>query len=544
MAEAAELWHTPAADGFASVDVGEHVEHYPVRSRHFRLWLDHKFYQSTGKAPSSEARTSALSVVEAKARFEGDEHQVFLRVAPHDENIIIDLADSAWRAIEITAAGWSIVTNPPVRFRRAKAMLPMPTPVSGGSIGELRKFINVNDEHYPLVLAWLVASLRPVGPYPVLCLHGEQGSGKSSQAKMLRSLTDPNTAPIRSEPKEPRDLMIAANNGWVVALDNLSNVPNWLSDCLCRLSTGGGFSTRTLFENDEETIFNATRPVILTGIEELASRGDLIDRSLLVNLPVIPEHQRRPEAELWSEFNQSLPRMFGALLDAVACATRNLSTTKLDRLPRMADFALWSTAAETALGLSVGKFITAYSGNRESANEVALESFTITKFIIDVAQGDGWSGTASELLAHINQQAGYDRADGKGRKPPEGWPKAPRSLSGQVKRLAPNLRQAGIEVEHDREGKERRRIITVRLADRIGKTSSAASASSVDQENTVEMADKPTDVGSSPSSDRPLNRPPEIAENTEKNAPADATDDADAKSRLPSAGTKRTKVTL
>ena len=517
LGEAAELWHTPAADGFATVTVGDHVEHYPVRSRHFRLWLDHQFFLSTGGAPNSEARSSALSVLEAKARFEGDEHAVFLRVAPHDGGIVIDMADAAWQAIEVTADGWQVIDNPPVRFRRAKAMLPMPMPAAGGSIGELRQFINVTDEHYPLVLASLVAYLRPVGPYPVLCLHGEQGSGKSTQAKMLRLLIDPNTAPIRSEPKEPRDLMIAANNGWLIALDNLSHVPSWLSDCLCRLSTGGGFSTRTLYENDEETIFDATRPVILTGIEELATRGDLIDRSLLVNLPVIPEHHRRPEAELWAEFNQALPRIFGALLDAVSGAIRNLPTTKLDRLPRMADFALWSTAAEPALGLSAGEFIAAYTGNRETANVSVLECSPVAKYIFDVAQGDGWSGTASELLAQFNEQAGFERTDGKpGKKPPEGWPKSPRSLSGTLKRLAPNLRQAGIEVEYDRVGRDRRRVISIRAAEKVAETSSAPSAPSADREITAETADATTDANSAPSPYRPQHRPHETAENTEE----------------------------
>src|SRR5262249_19586522 len=152
-----------------------------------------------------------------------------------------------------------------------------------------RRFVNVSDKDWPLVAAWLVASLRPIGPYAILCLHGEHGSGKSTQISKLRELVDPNTAPIRGEPKNAHDLMIAANNGWLIALDNLSYVPPWLSDCLCRLSTGGGFSTRTLYENDEETIFEATRPISINGIEELATRGDLIDRSLFVSLPTIPD---------------------------------------------------------------------------------------------------------------------------------------------------------------------------------------------------------------------------------------------------------------
>jgi hypothetical protein len=457
LSEAAELWHTPDGEAYATVQVDDHKENYLVRSRGFRLWLERQYYIATAGAPNSEARQSALAVIEAKAKFDGEEIPVHLRTAAHGDAIYIDLANRDWQVVEVTANGWSIVNDPPVRFRRAKAMWPLPLPVAGGSLKELRKFINVSDDHYPLVLAWLVFALRPIGPYPVLCLYGEAGSGKSTQARFLRELIDPNAAPLRCEPKEPRDLMIAANNGWVTAFDNLSFVPTWLSDCICRLSTGGGFSTRTLYENDEETIFDSTRPVILTGIEEVATRGDLIDRSLLVSLPVIPENERKAEAEIKAAFGEAKPRIFGALLDAVAGAMRNLPTVRLDKLPRMADFALWSAAAEQMLGLPVGEFMRCYAGNREGANETAIESSPVSKYVIDLVASElSWTGTATELLAVLNERAGFDRSDGKPtRKSPKHWPVSPRALSGELRRLAPNLRQIGIEVSSGRTGKSR-----------------------------------------------------------------------------------------
>ncbi len=189
-----------------------------------------------------------------------------------------------------------------------------------GRVDELRRFINVPDGDWPLIVAWQAAAMRPRGPYPVLCLHGEQGSAKSTTARVVRELIDPNAAPLRCEPKEPRNLMIAANNGLVVALDNISHLPPWLSDALCRLATGGGFSTRTLYENDEETIFDAQRPVILTGIEEIVTRSDLLDRSLLINLQPIDESRRRPEANFWRDFDDAKPRAFGAMLEVISTA--------------------------------------------------------------------------------------------------------------------------------------------------------------------------------------------------------------------------------
>ena len=330
LASGAELFHDASGEAFATVPIGEHRETWRVRSKSCKLWLWRLYHQQNNKAPNAQAVADSLCVLESKALFDGSETAVHLRTAEHADKLYIDLCGDAWQVVEVDADGWRVVSQPPVLFRRAKAMLPLPIPRNGGKLDTLRTFINADDDGWALAAAWLVAAMRSRGPYPVLALHGEQGSGKSTQAMLLRSLVDPNSAPLRCEPREPRDLMISANNGWVVALDNLSYLPVWLSDCLCRLATGGGFSTRTLYENDDETIFTAQRPVIVTGIEEVATRGDLVDRSLMVHLPAIPESARRTEKELHAEFDAVRPMLFGALLSAVSTAMRRLPDVMLD----------------------------------------------------------------------------------------------------------------------------------------------------------------------------------------------------------------------
>ena len=169
-----------------------------------------------------------------------------------------------------------------------------------------------------LVVAWALACLRDRGPYPVLVLSGEQGSAKSTFSAILRALLDPNTAPLRALPREDRDLFIAASNGHVLAFDNVSGLPAWISDTLCRLATGGGFAVRQLYTDQDEVLFDAARPVSLNGIEDIVTRPDLADRGLFLTLEPIPEERRRPEAELWAAFEAERPRILGALLDAVA----------------------------------------------------------------------------------------------------------------------------------------------------------------------------------------------------------------------------------
>lgn len=463
-----ELWHTPAKEAYATIPIGNHYETWPVRSQTIKRFLVKRFFDETAKAMNSDAVSAAVNLIEAKALFEGEEHPVHVRVAEYEGNVYLDLSNPNWQVVEVTPNGWQVIDESPVRFRRSRGMLPLPTPQPGGHIDQLRGFLNVNDDTWRLVVAWLVATLRPRGPYPVLALFAEQGSGKSTTGRLLRDLVDPNAAPLRAEPKDGRDLMIGANNAWCLAYDNLSHVPPWLSDALCRLSTGGGFATRELYTDQDEIIFDSQRPVLLTSIEDVANRSDLLDRCLIVWLPAIPDDRRRAEAELMAAYTQVRPKILGALLDAVVVALRELPFVKLPGLPRMADFALWATAAETAFGWAPGTFIRAYHDNRESANEVALEASPIARLLLDLLDEHGsWSSTASELLnaleATVTEQI----------KRQNSWPKNGRSMSGHLKRIAPNLRALGWQIDFGRQAKQR--LVTIQ---RVPETASPPSPAS------------------------------------------------------------------
>jgi hypothetical protein len=446
-----ELFRTPEGDGYATFPVDDHHETWLLRSRPAREWLTHRFYRAFSRPPGNQALTDAVNQLEATARFEGIERPVFLRVGEAGDGVYLDLGSEQWAAVEITREGWRITTTPPVRFRRSRSLMPLPHPIPGGHLDELRRFVNVADETaWHLLVAWLIAALFPTGPYPILVLQGEQGSAKSTVARVLRALVDPATAPLRTAPRDERDLMIGAMNGRVQVFDNLSGLPVWLSDGLCRLSTGGGLSTRALYSDHDEMIFDAQRPVMLNGIDDLAVRQDLIDRSVVIMLPAIAEDARRAETEFWADFEQVRPRILGALLNVVSTALRNLGTVRLPSLPRMADFAKRVEAAAPALGWPSGAFLDVYSGNRRNAIDVGLDASLLADAIRTLLDTDGeWTGSASALLHHLNTAtADTDRQS-------KTWPKAPHTLSNQLRRLAPALRTAGYEVELDA-GRDRR----------------------------------------------------------------------------------------
>ena len=227
--------------------------------------------------------------------------------------IYLDLADEHWRAIEIGPDEWRLNGWPPVRFRRTPGMWPLPVPERGGSIDALVPFLNLSSRNdFVMLVAWLLAALRARGPYPLLAISGEQGSAKTVLSKMLKALVDPNAAPVRALPREERELMIAANNGYLLAFDNLSGLPAWLSDALCRLASGGSFAVRQLYTDDDEVLFQAARPLLVNGIEDIVSRADLADRGIFLTLAPIAEQRRRSETELWRKFESARPRILGA----------------------------------------------------------------------------------------------------------------------------------------------------------------------------------------------------------------------------------------
>jgi hypothetical protein len=459
LAEDVEFFHGPDGEAYGTVQVGEHRENLRLRFKVFRRWLVRRYYQRFRTSPGAQAVQDAIGVLEGRAIFDGPEHPIAVRIAEHQGRVYLDLADKDWRAVEVSAAGWKLLARAPIKFIRPRGLLSLPEPLRGGMLDALASYVNVLEDDEPtwqLLVGWILGALRPVGPYPVLVLHGEQGSAKTTTARVLRELIDPNAAPVRAEPRDARDLMIAASNGWVVSLDNMSYLHPWLSDALCRLSTGGGWSTRELYTDAEEIIFEAKRPVLLNGIEEVATRSDLLDRSIALQLPALPEKRCRPEADFWKCFEKARPGILGALLDALAGALAGVPDVRLAELPRMADFAVWVSAAEPALGWEKGSFLKAYRGNRTEANDTALDSSLIAPFILELARAGRWEGTCTELLDKLASMAGEKSRQSKG------WPGSPRSLSGQLRRLAPNLRRAGVDISLYRDvDKKRQRMVGI-----------------------------------------------------------------------------------
>ncbi len=242
-AAADELFHTPDNEAYASITSNSHRETWRIRSKPYKLILRGRLYEK-GIVANDSALDDAIATLEGRALFDSPELSVHVRTAGTDGKLYIDLCNDRWEVVEISEKGWRITSQSPVKFIRKDGMLPLPNPTEGGSVEQLRPFVNLTNEDWPLAVAWLMGALRPTGPYPILVVNGEHGSCKSTTCRRLRSLVDPNSAAIRAVPKNDQTLMIWATNSHVIALDNLSSMPTWLSDAMCRLATGGGYSER------------------------------------------------------------------------------------------------------------------------------------------------------------------------------------------------------------------------------------------------------------------------------------------------------------
>ena len=454
-----ELFHAADMTAFADLDINGHRETWPVKSKGFSHWLARAFYQETRGAAGSEAIQAALNVIEAKAHHDAVEREAYVRTARLEGKLYIDLCDKMWRAIEIDADGWRVVDAPPVRFRRASGVLELPVPVSGGSIEDLLPFFNLrNKRDFILVVAWALAALIDTGPYPVLAFTGEQGVAKSTASKIFRNLIDPNGAPLRALPRSDRDLFISASNSHLLVFDNVSGLQPWLSDTLCRLSSGGGFAVRSLWTNTDEVVFNASRPIILNGIGDIITRPDLAARALFISLEPISDADRKAEAKLLAELKAKRPQILGVLFDAISLGLRRHPSVSLPEMPRMADFAEWATACETAFWPS-GTFMTAYNENLLEVVDTVLEADLVGSTLRLFAEEEApWNGTASELLDRLRVFANESMTRSRD------WPNSPEALANRVRRAATFLRKVGVEITFNRAPvRQRSRTISISL---------------------------------------------------------------------------------
>ncbi len=375
----------------------------------------------------------------------------------NEKYIEIDLGDKDWKSVQITKDGWRVREHKNF-FYRNKSMKSLPVPSRDKLDKDWAETIfNISgNSQSMLIMGWLIGCFMPEGPKPMLVIQGEQGSGKSFLASMLRSLVDPVKADKTSMPGSERDLYVQAQNNYVLSFDNQRTLHKRHSDWLCRMVTGGGYSTRRLYTNNEEEVFSVTRPIIVNGITQIADQPDLIDRSIFINIPVIDKNTRKPEKELLNSMNSLNPMILGKICSALSAILRN-KKKEYDHLPRMADFAKFVSRAEEELGWEEGSFVGAINANRREAHEEMYEYDPLLSLVLELGRKNKnlaiiFSDTTAKLFDVL-----IGMIPGKFQK--SAFPESPAALAKRLNGLKPVLREMGIVIKNNKSnGKRIKRI--------------------------------------------------------------------------------------
>ena len=449
--------HDSNMDTYAVMTCDQHRECWPLDSRTFSEWLSFNYYRMAGSAPNDQAIRSAIAALKGEAKYEGQQQDVFTRIAYHDDAYWLDLCNNQWQAIRITQDGWQVIDAPPVLFTRTPSMRPLPLPQAGtGDLSSLWPAVNIPEDDQLTVLAWLLECLRPETPFLILELSGEQGSAKSSTASRLRDLIDPNRANLRAAPKSKDDIFISAKNAHMVCLENISHLSADYQDALCTLATGGGYATRTLYTNAEESVIELKKPVIVNGIPAVVTAQDLTDRVIHLDLPVLANVVA--ETDIAIQWQASYASVFTGLLDLFVKVLVQLpqitqQVVSFGRMPRMADFTLLGEAVYQVSGRPAGEFLQRYREQRAESAQRSLEASPVAVAMIAYLEDhpSGYYGTVKDLWIALD-----DYREGA-----EAWPKSARGLGDAIQRIKPALRQIGIELSKD--NKSSRQGIMCRL---------------------------------------------------------------------------------
>ncbi len=322
---------------------------YRVASSPIKMWLRHIAHKAWRKPIGNNPLLEAIATLEANALFEGEPHSVFARVAGNSKSICIDLGRGDNQMVLIDPEGWKIETSTGYKFVRGNGFESLPLPqADGDGLHHLKAFLGLDDQNYRLLLAFLINALKPQGPYFILLVEGEQGSGKSFFCEIIKRIIDPNRALRLRLPDKPQDLMIHAKEYWLLNFDNTSGMKAEISDILCSLATGGGMAVRKLYTDEELNVLSYTRPFMINGISGYVTRPDLMERAIPIKLPPLGVERRKTEAELAAEFQSILPSVLAGLYNGVADALRTYEEIDPPRHIRMVDAARWVRAAERA----------------------------------------------------------------------------------------------------------------------------------------------------------------------------------------------------
>ncbi len=424
----------------ASVMVGVHREIFPVKSEKFRNWLGGFYYYNTNSFLADSIKKQVVSNLSDREMFASKSETVKLstRIADTDGAIWYDLTNNERQAILITTDGWDICDEPPLVFDHFVHQAPQVTPIRGGDVNKILKYINIK-EYKVLFLCWLVSCFVPNIPHVIPVIFGEKGAAKSTACAFLKKIIDPSAMETLSLPSDEKSRNIIFRQHWFAAFDNVSEISKKMSDALCRAVTGNGTQVRKLFTDSDDVVFNFQRCIAINGVNNVATRSDLLDRSILFELQRVPDAERRERVEMQKEFEADRPAILGGIFDILAKALEAYPSLKPSKLLRMADFTRWGYVIGEALGGMGDVFIQEYDKNYQIQNIESLNADTVGTLTVEFMRTHhDWEGSPSKFLDELKKIAPEYSIS-------KGLPSTPNHLTRSLNEIKSNLESVGIE---------------------------------------------------------------------------------------------------
>jgi hypothetical protein len=451
-------------------------EPVPLTSRCYS-WLRRRMWEEEGRSVSGEYLKMAAGTLSAHAEFSGEVRELHTRAAWHEGVLFYELRPR--KVVRVSPGGWAFEANPPVLFRRYPNLKELPDPEAGGSLEGLLSLVNLKTERdRRLFAAYAVTVALPHIGRPILSASGPMGSGKTTAGRAIKRLWDP-TAP-ETVRYDPRDFLQKASHCYVPMLDNLSTLPDSAADTLCRLVTGEADSKRRLYTDDEDVIIELRRAPILTGINAPTDRGDVLDRSLVVELERIPDKERRTEEELWAAFEGEHSSLLGAALDTLSRAIVRKSSLQLSRRPRLADWGEYAASVYEVMGWGAETFLSDWDEVVKVQNRAAFDGSPAAQAVIRFMEDrDEYRGTSTELhkkLEGVAEDIGVSVTRDKA------WPKSARWLWRRMQEANHLLVAGDIEAVRSEDG--RGTVIALRKTPTDDATNATTDESRTDKPDT------------------------------------------------------------
>jgi hypothetical protein len=460
----------------AAVIINEHLEILPIGETRFKNWLRKTVRKECDAVIRSQLIEEVVNTLIADADFDGQPcKELGLRTAASAESELkwyYDLTNDRYEYIEITREGWKIAKDD-IIFRRFDHQKAQDYPAAEHDyppniFDQFMDLLNVKKENRLILKCYIISLFIPNLQKAVLMVHGEQGTAKSMLEELIKMLVDPSVIKTLSFPKDLAELVQQLSHHNLTYYDNLSRIPEWISDLLCRATTGSGFSKRKLYTNNQDVVYSIMRAIGFNGINLAATKADLLDRGIIIQTDTIPKGNRRRIKAIWDNFYSIRPQLLAYILDTlvkvIAWKKQNPEVELINELPRMADWAEWCELISRCMGENNNAFIKAYDDNINLQTEEVIEgsdiAIVVRQFTAD--KGDDWEfrDTPTGVLVHLNLVADANNIDRRSKY----WPKTAARLSKSLKLLQRTLREIGIEVTWDRDKSTRNntRIIVIR----------------------------------------------------------------------------------